>query len=704
MGPMSTLAPRGSDRNKGVTGPAGEQDTARFASRMNASDALLWTIERDPCLRSTIVAISMLDRSPDWQRLRKRIADTCELIPRLRQRVIASPFGLVPPRWELDDYFDLDYHLRRTIAPEPGDYRSVLDIAGQMATDTFDKDRPLWEFLLVEGMKDGRAAFIQKVHHSFTDGVGGVKLAKLMFDEARKPAKRAAHTKAAPPPRIGGLTSAAEWFAGDVRRVAKVSMRGAQAFPGVAARMATTPGEPVITIARNLRSIGKLLAPVTTPLSPVMTKRGLSRRLDSFDVSVDDLLAAAHRADSSLNDAFLAGVAGGMRRYHERHDAPVEALRVTMPINLRRTDDPSGSNRFTPARFTLPVATVDAAKRMQSARRAGQELAGRAFIAAHRCHRRHAQLVAGAGDHIHLRLAAQGDRLRGHERARAEASGLSGRCRGGSRVRVCPAVGVGVQRGAHVARRHLLHRDQLRHVGDTRPGRVDGVPARGLRRSALASGARHESANGSARCALPPCGRWHQPHAHRFVLDLRRAVTFARRAHRLDREQAAVADRYRQKVRFVPGGLGHPVWVDDPHFHLDYHVRHSALPPPGTVQDLENLMGRLMSQELDRHRPLWEVWMIEGLPDDRWALITKVHHCMVDGISGTDLMAVLLDSDPLAPARESEPWTPAPEPSDLQLTLQALGSHRYSPDPRAPVRAIPPPPSTTDVGPAEGCL
>ena len=364
MGPMSTLSSRRSDPTRGVDDPAGDKTPARFASRMNASDALLWTIERDPCLRSTIVAVSMLDRSPDWQRLRTRIADTCDLIPRLRQRVVTSPFGLVPPRWELDDYFDLDYHLRHTLAPEPGDYRSVLDIAGQMATDTFDKDRPLWEFLLVEGLKDGRAAFIQKVHHSFTDGVGGMKLAKLLFDEARKPAKRAAHKKTTPPPRIGGLASAAEWFAGDVRRVAKVSMRGAQAFPGVAARMASTPGEPVITIARNLRSIGKLLAPVTTPLSPVMTKRGLSRRLDSFDVPVDDLLAAAHRADSSLNDAFLAGVAGGMRRYHERHDAPVDALRVTMPINLRRADDPSGSNRFTPARFTLPVATVDAAERM----------------------------------------------------------------------------------------------------------------------------------------------------------------------------------------------------------------------------------------------------------------------------------------------------------------------------------------------------
>jgi diacylglycerol O-acyltransferase len=130
--------------------------------------------------------------------------------------------------------------------------------------------------------------------------------------------------------------------------------------------------------------------------------------------------------------------------------------------------------------------------------------------------------------------------------------------------------------------------------------------------------------------------------------------------------------RYRQKVRFVPGGLGHPVWVDDAHFNLDYHVRHSALPPPGTVQDLENLMGRLMSQELDRHRPLWEMWMVEGLPDDRWAMIAKAHHCMVDGVSGTDLMAVVLDRDPAATMVAAESWTPAPEPSDLQLTVQAL--------------------------------
>jgi diacylglycerol O-acyltransferase / wax synthase len=137
--------------------------------------------------------------------------------------------------------------------------------------------------------------------------------------------------------------------------------------------------------------------------------------------------------------------------------------------------------------------------------------------------------------------------------------------------------------------------------------------------------------------------------------------------------------RYRQKVRFVPAGLGHPVWVDDPNFNLSYHVRHSALPSPGDEHDLENLMGRLMSQELDRTRPLWEVWVIEGLPADRWALITKVHHCMVDGISGTDLMAVLLDTDRAARTQPLQPWTASPEPSDTWLTVHALARLAWTP-------------------------
>ena len=157
--------------------------------------------------------------------------------------------------------------------------------------------------------------------------------------------------------------------------------------------------------------------------------------------------------------------------------------------------------------------------------------------------------------------------------------------------------------------------------------------------------------------------------------------------------------RYRQKVRFVPGDLGAPVWVDDPHFNLAYHVRHSALPPPGGEAELNNLMGRLMAVELDRHRPLWEVWMVEGLTGGRWALISKVHHCMVDGVSGTDLMVQLLDDDrhPADPPPDAE-WAPAAG-AERGATRRRRGRRRVAhPCPAARCRRWPVAPPARVVG------
>ena len=131
--------------------------------------------------------------------------------------------------------------------------------------------------------------------------------------------------------------------------------------------------------------------------------------------------------------------------------------------------------------------------------------------------------------------------------------------------------------------------------------------------------------------------------------------------------------RYRQKVRFIPLGLGRPVWVDDPHFNLSYHLRHSALPPPGSDEQLRRTAARIFAQRLDRTKPLWEIWMLEGLSESRWALLSKVHHCMVDGVSATDLMAVMFGGD-AAPA-EADPWVPAPEPSGAELVLRTI-THR----------------------------
>src|SRR5947209_10798051 len=132
--------------------------------------------------------------------------------------------------------------------------------------------------------------------------------------------------------------------------------------------------------------------------------------------------------------------------------------------------------------------------------------------------------------------------------------------------------------------------------------------------------------------------------------------------------------RYRQKLSMPPLESGRPLWVDDPSFNLEYHVRHTALPSPGSDEQLLRLAARIASQQLDRSRPLWECWLVEGLEEDRFALIFKNHHSLVDGVAGVDLGTVLFDVEPTptAPPGDLEPWQPKPEPSPAELVLAGV--------------------------------
>jgi diacylglycerol O-acyltransferase / wax synthase len=147
---------------------------------------------------------------------------------------------------------------------------------------------------------------------------------------------------------------------------------------------------------------------------------------------------------------------------------------------------------------------------------------------------------------------------------------------------------------------------------------------------------------------------------------------------RVERKLALVP-RYRQIVRFVPFAVARPVWVDDPHFNLGYHVRRTALPEPGGDHELRALAGRVMSQNLDRAKPLWEMWVAEGLGDGRWALISKVHHCMVDGVAGTDLLTVLLDKERDAELLPAQEWSAGPAPSSARLLGEAIVEQAVNP-------------------------
>ncbi len=138
--------------------------------------------------------------------------------------------------------------------------------------------------------------------------------------------------------------------------------------------------------------------------------------------------------------------------------------------------------------------------------------------------------------------------------------------------------------------------------------------------------------------------------------------------------------RFRQKLAFPPAQTGRPFWIDDPNFNLAYHVRHSALPSPGSEEQLRNIAGRLFSQALDRSKPLWEMWLVQGLERNRFALINKTHHALVDGVSGVDIATVLFDIKPVPePNEPSAPWIPSPSPSSAELAAQGINELVESP-------------------------
>ncbi len=140
-----------------------------------------------------------------------------------------------------------------------------------------------------------------------------------------------------------------------------------------------------------------------------------------------------------------------------------------------------------------------------------------------------------------------------------------------------------------------------------------------------------------------------------------------------------LAPQYRQVVRAVPLQAFRPFWVDDEHFEITYHVRHAAVPAPGGTEQLRTLAARIFAHRLDRARPLWEDWLLEGLEGDRWAILSKVHHCMVDGIGATDLMTVMFELGPDTQSATPVPWKPRPAPSAISLVTSGLLSNITGP-------------------------
>jgi diacylglycerol O-acyltransferase len=336
---------------------------------MRDSDAFSWYMENDPLLRSTVVCVLVMEGSPDWDRLPERLERSTRLSPGFRHRVVLPPLRLATPRWVVDPDFDLSWHIRRFEAAPPRTLSSVLEFARKTGMAGLDRDRPLWEFTFIEGLEGDRTALVMKLHHSLTDGVGGVDLARFLLDIEADPGDLGPMPAAPEPEHMGTAGMARDALGYDWSQLFDFSRRRLTSAAGDVAHALRHPRETVTGAAATGGAIARFVAPVSDTLSPVMTDRHLTWHYDVLQVPLEDMLGAAHAAGAKHNDAFLSGVTGGLRLYHERHGERVDELRLTMPVSIRKPEDPIGGNRITLMRFKVPVGVADPKRRMAETRR-----------------------------------------------------------------------------------------------------------------------------------------------------------------------------------------------------------------------------------------------------------------------------------------------------------------------------------------------
>lgn len=331
-------------------------------SRLNPTDAALWDIERDPRLRTTIVGVMVLDRPVDTDVLWHMMEVGTRRAPQLRQRVVANLAGIGVPHWEIDPDFDLRDHVRVIEVDGEIDDALIASIAEPMASEPFDRDLPLWEFVYL-APPTGRSAIVMKVHHSLTDGVGGIGLLDELLD--RDPGARLPDLDEMPVP-VPGARPPADPAERDrwIERAAVTPWQAASA----AATAAFHPVKTATGAWQAARSAGRLLAPSGDPLSPLFTDRGFERRVGLGDIDLPRLHDAAARHDCTINHAFFAGTIGGIIEYHRALGADVEHLRVVMPISLRSSSDGTAGNRWAPVRFVVPGDIDDPVERMRAMR------------------------------------------------------------------------------------------------------------------------------------------------------------------------------------------------------------------------------------------------------------------------------------------------------------------------------------------------
>jgi diacylglycerol O-acyltransferase / wax synthase len=357
-----------------------------FRHRMSDHEAVMWNVEKDPWLNPNGAAVVLLDRPPDMERLRRRLRQAVVRIPRLAERVVPGLGRLSPPAWATDAEFDFDFHLRHLSLPPPGSRRQLYDLATRFYEDPFDRTRPLWQFVVVEGLEDGAAAMLFKLHHAVSDGIGALRMAES-FQELERDVEA--------PDEVDLEAVIAERAAADRRDAAEQGGDFGDDLAGAAAKSVTHllrrqgglvrraagevalwPADPgrVLGAAGGTARTARLAAEALTggerdmgTGSPLWAERSRLRRFEYLRVPLDDLKRVAKDLDGSVNDAFVTGAVEGAVRYHAARDVTLEWLNVSVVVSTR-TDRAVGGNAFTPVGLRVPAGEMPIEDRFAAVR------------------------------------------------------------------------------------------------------------------------------------------------------------------------------------------------------------------------------------------------------------------------------------------------------------------------------------------------
>jgi diacylglycerol O-acyltransferase / wax synthase len=333
------------------------------ANRMSDAEGLMWRLDKDPFLSSTFGNVTVLDRTIDVERFRRRMQRAAMVVPRLRQRVVPAPAHMSPPMWVDDPEFDIARHVRHIALPKPASMRQLEDLAVLLVADPFDRTRPLWEFTIVDGLRNGKSALIQKIHHAVADGNSSIKISMQFLDLERDAPE--------PPPidePVGGSTDepvSDNVLAALVQGAFRGPLTLVRQLRDLAAEPARIPAAGQATIAAARSAITQL-ADTEKAHSPLWTKRSLGHRLDTVRTPIDPVKAAAKRLGGTLNAAFLTAAADAAGAYHRELGAPVAQLRASMAISTRAKGDKKTGNAFSLARIMVPTGDMPIGERFHA--------------------------------------------------------------------------------------------------------------------------------------------------------------------------------------------------------------------------------------------------------------------------------------------------------------------------------------------------